>query len=151
MVYLHMRREYVVHRSDVEAIIPMLKYLASMFRPRHGRCGLNIGNGFGSCLGISPSACPPPGWCSYREVFGEKQSGPQPIPGLTEPSGSAYEDEERLARAGSIQFLPFVPSICHLTNLGTSLGGRSGGAGKVFGKLGNLCRSLLDRARHVGS
>lgn len=31
MVYLHMRREYVVHRSDVEAIILMLKYLASMF------------------------------------------------------------------------------------------------------------------------
>lgn len=56
MVYLHMRREYVVHWLDIEAIIPRLKYLASMLSPRHGRRGLNIGNGFRFCLGISPSA-----------------------------------------------------------------------------------------------
>lgn len=77
-----------------------------------------------------------PGSRSYREVFGEKDSGPQPIPGLTEPSGSAYEDEERLARAGSVQFLPFVPSVCHSTNLGTSFGEGVGVRGKFLANSG---------------
>lgn len=110
--------------------------------PRHGRRGLNIGNGFSLCLGISPSALISPGSCSYREVFGEKQSGPQPIPGLTEPSGPAFEDEGNLARAGSVRFLPFGPSICQLINV---FGGKEWGCGEIFWSIRELA-SLITRS-----